>query len=174
MSATAGPHRLFTSEMGNEISWLLPVALFVIAFGVYSWARRRLDTGERAALIMWGGWLLVTGAVFSFMNGTVHPYYTVALAPAIGALVGLGAVWGWRDRATADGRIGLVGHGRDRGLLVGDSAAPQPLRTQLAAVGGDHRLRGRRDRHRPSNVSARKPGVFGRALVGREGCGQSG
>jgi len=29
------------------------------------------------------GWLLVTGAVFSFMDGTVHPYYTVALAPAI-------------------------------------------------------------------------------------------
>ena len=108
LSTTTGPHRLFTSEMGNEISWLLPVALFVIAFGVYSWARRRLDTGERAALIMWGGWLLVTGAVFSFMNGTVHPYYTVALAPAIGALVGLGAVWGWRGRATADGRIGLA------------------------------------------------------------------
>jgi 4-amino-4-deoxy-L-arabinose transferase-like glycosyltransferase len=94
--------------MGNEISWLLPVALFAIGFGAYSWARGRLDTGERAALVMWGGWLLVTAAVFSFMNGTVHPYYTVALAPAVGALVGLGAVWAWRCRADLDGRLGLV------------------------------------------------------------------
>lgn len=58
--------------------------------------------------MMWGGWLLVTGAVFSLMNGTVHPYYTVALAPAVGALVGLGAVWGWRDRGAIDGRIALA------------------------------------------------------------------
>jgi len=43
----------------------------------------------RASLLLWGGWLLVTGAVFSFMDGTVHPYYTVALAPAIAALVGI-------------------------------------------------------------------------------------
>jgi hypothetical protein len=24
--------------------------------------------------------------VFSYMHGTIHPYYTVALAPALGAL----------------------------------------------------------------------------------------
>ena len=41
--------------------------------------------------MLWGGWLLVTGAVFSLGQGIIHPYYTVALAPAIGALVGIGA-----------------------------------------------------------------------------------
>jgi 4-amino-4-deoxy-L-arabinose transferase-like glycosyltransferase len=35
------------------------------------------------------------------MKGTIHPYYTVALAPAIGALVGIGAVLLWRHRAAA-------------------------------------------------------------------------
>ena len=45
-----------------------------------------------ASVLLWGGWLLVTGGVFSFMAGIIHPYYTVALAPAIGALVGIGAV----------------------------------------------------------------------------------
>ena len=40
----------------------------------------------------WGGWLLVTGLVFSYMQGIIHPYYMVALAPAIGALVGVGAI----------------------------------------------------------------------------------
>ena len=61
----------------------------------------------RASLLLWGGWLLVTAAVFSFMDGTIHPYYTVALAPAIAALVrhlgarvvasptGLGRDWCW-------------------------------------------------------------------------------
>ena len=47
---------------------------------------------------MWGGWLLVTAAVFSFMQGIYHAYYTVALAPAIGALVGMGVVTLWRLR----------------------------------------------------------------------------
>ncbi len=30
----------------------------------------------------------VTAVVFSFMDGIIHPYYTVALAPAVAALVG--------------------------------------------------------------------------------------
>ena len=40
--------------------------------------------------------MLVTGLVFSFMQGIFHAYYTVALAPAIGALVGIGSVVLWR------------------------------------------------------------------------------
>jgi hypothetical protein len=59
----------------------------------------------RAAALVWGGSLLVTGAVFSFMAGIIHPYYTVALAPAIGALVGTGAVEGWRRRDEWAGRV---------------------------------------------------------------------
>ena len=35
----------------------------------------------RAALLLWGGWLLVTGLVFSYMQGIIHPYYAIALAP---------------------------------------------------------------------------------------------
>ena len=42
--------------------------------------------------------MLVTGLTFSYMAGIIHPYYTVALAPAIAALVGIGAVGLW-DRA---------------------------------------------------------------------------
>ena len=63
-----------------------------------------LGRAELCALLMWGTWLVVTGVVFSFMGGTVHPYYTVALAPAIAALVGIGAVLAWRRRSSWDGR----------------------------------------------------------------------
>ena len=107
-STTTSAHRLFGGEFANEISWLLPVAVFVIGFGAYLAVRRRLSRVECAALVSWGGWLLVTGLVFSFMNGTVHPYYTVALAPAVAALVGLGSIWAWRTRSGWDGRIALA------------------------------------------------------------------
>src|SRR2546429_10009123 len=50
----------------------------------------------RAAALLWGGWVLVTGLVFSYMNGIIHPYYMVALAPGIAALVGIGAMALWQ------------------------------------------------------------------------------
>ena len=48
--------------------------------------------------MLWGGWLVVTAVMFSYANGIVHPYYTVALAPAIGACLGIGSVLLWRNR----------------------------------------------------------------------------
>jgi len=45
----------------------------------------------RPAFIIFGGWLVSTGVTFAYMEGTIHPYYTVALAPAIGALAGIGS-----------------------------------------------------------------------------------
>ncbi|WP_186447015.1 glycosyltransferase family 39 protein [Mycolicibacterium porcinum] len=94
-----GPGRLFASQMGADIAWLLPAALICLVAGLYLTRRAARTDPARAALILWGGWLLVTAVVFSFMNGIVHPYYTVALAPAIGAVVGIGAVQLWQYRA---------------------------------------------------------------------------
>lgn len=108
LGGRTGLHRLFTGEMADEISWLIVAALFVVAFGIYLAARRALSRNELCALLIWGTWFLVTGVVFSFMGGVVHPYYTVALAPAIAALVGLGSVWAWRRRSSWDGRCALA------------------------------------------------------------------
>jgi 4-amino-4-deoxy-L-arabinose transferase-like glycosyltransferase len=107
LGGRTGMHRLFTGEMANEISWFIVLALFVVAFGLYLTMRHALSRGEVCAWLMWGSWLVVTGVVFSFMGGMVHPYYTVALAPAIAALVGIGAVWAWRRRSCWDGRCAL-------------------------------------------------------------------
>jgi 4-amino-4-deoxy-L-arabinose transferase-like glycosyltransferase len=108
MGGATGLRRLFTAEMANEISWLLPAALLTIAFGVYLVCRWRLGRGEKAALTMFSGWLLVSGLVFSYMDGMVHPYYTVAMAPAVAGLAGIGTMWAWRYRAGWDGRTMLA------------------------------------------------------------------
>ncbi|MYW74400.1 glycosyltransferase family 39 protein, partial [Pseudonocardia sp. SID8383] len=100
--------RLFGSEMGREASWLLPAAL-VLTVVLLWWTRRAPRTDPlRAATVLWGGWLLVTGLTFSLMGGIVHSYYTVALAPAVAALVGIGGATLWRDRASAAARWWLA------------------------------------------------------------------
>jgi 4-amino-4-deoxy-L-arabinose transferase-like glycosyltransferase len=104
-SGSAGLTRLFAGDMGGQASWLLPAALIGLAVMAWlSWRAVRTDR-LRASAILWGGWLLVTGAVFSFMAGIIHPYYTVALVPAIGALTGIGAVELWRRRQHAAARL---------------------------------------------------------------------
>jgi 4-amino-4-deoxy-L-arabinose transferase-like glycosyltransferase len=95
--------RLFGTEFGGQISWLLPAALICLAAMLWV-SRRALRTDRtRAAALLWGGWVVVTALVFSYMSGIIHPYYMVALAPGIGALVGIGA------NALVRARLGWAG-----------------------------------------------------------------
>jgi len=104
----AGIFRLFQADIGGQVSWLIPAAL--IALVIMLWVSRRAARTDRtrAAAFVWGGWLLVTGLVLSYMSGISHPYYTVALAPAIGALVGIGGTGLWRIRHTWFARVTLA------------------------------------------------------------------
>lgn len=94
----AGWGRLFGTGMGPYIGWLLPAAVVCIGAGLVLTRRAPRTDPMRASLILWGGWLLVTAAVISFANGILHQYYTVALAPAIAAGIGIGATGLWRNR----------------------------------------------------------------------------
>ena len=96
--------RLFRAEFGGQISWLLPASLLVLVSMLWVSRRAARTDRVRAAALLWGGWLLVTGGVFSYMNGIIHPYYMVALAPAIAALVGIGAVSLWTAGLSLAGR----------------------------------------------------------------------
>jgi len=96
-----GWDRLFLSDFGGQVSWLIPAALIFLAAGVWLTFHARRTSLARASYLMWGGYLVVTGAVFSFAQGIIHPYYAIALAPAIGALVGSGSVGLWNLRSRA-------------------------------------------------------------------------
>jgi len=93
-----GIGRLFEPEQIGAIGWLLPVTLaFAVALLVWRARAPRRDP-QRAAIVVWVVWLLTTGLVFSFMAGIFHPYYTVALAPSIAAMIGIGVTVCWRER----------------------------------------------------------------------------
>jgi 4-amino-4-deoxy-L-arabinose transferase-like glycosyltransferase len=102
-----GLFRMFSSSVGDQVSWLIPSAIILLAAGFWLRGRRPRTDLRRAAYLVWGGWLVVTMLVFSFMAGIFHEYYTVALAPAIGAVVGMGAVEAWERRSGAVGTIVL-------------------------------------------------------------------
>jgi 4-amino-4-deoxy-L-arabinose transferase-like glycosyltransferase len=103
-----GLFRVFGSEMGFEISWLLPAAIVALVAAIYLTRGARRTSATRTGLMLWGGWLLVTAIVFDYMKGIVHPYYTVALAPAIAGLLGVGVTTAWRQRQRLAGSAALA------------------------------------------------------------------
>ena len=92
--------RMFGDSWAGHASWLIPAALlFAVACLLIAGRAGRTDR-IRAAVIVWGGWLFITGAMFSLGEGIIHEYYSVALAPAIGALIGIGStvLWALREQ----------------------------------------------------------------------------
>ncbi|MFJ5739549.1 glycosyltransferase family 39 protein [Streptomyces microflavus] len=104
-----GIGRMFNSEVGGQIAWLLPAALILLVAGLWLTRKAGRTDSARAAFLAWGGALVMTAAVFSFMAGIFHQYYTVALAPYIAALVAMGVAVLWEERSAWWPRAVLAG-----------------------------------------------------------------
>ncbi|MCY8464842.1 glycosyltransferase family 39 protein [Bacillus atrophaeus] len=91
-TGTPGPLRLFQTELSDQISWLLPFALFGIAglFIAGAKERRRLSVQQKET-VFWVAWLVPIAGFFSVAE-FFHHYYLIMLAPPIAALVGAGWV----------------------------------------------------------------------------------
>ncbi|WP_314412113.1 ArnT family glycosyltransferase [Streptomyces sp. DSM 40484] len=89
-AGTAGIGRMFNDVLGGQISWLLPFSAIALVGGLVLRGRAPRTDLTRAALILWGGWTVLHYLTFSLAEGTMHPYYTTALAPGIAALCGGG------------------------------------------------------------------------------------
>ena len=127
MWGETGLFRLWTSDFGDQITWLAPIAfaaLFLgpakkgqVYFGRFYLGKREHEVDpdtvariRRAQIVIFGAWLIVTWLVFSFMAGIFHAYYTVALSPAIAVLVAIcgASLFELRDRPWMPGIAGLL------------------------------------------------------------------
>ena len=86
-----GIFRIFNNDFGPNIAWLLVLAL--TSGGLLLWILRKTPRTNRgrAAVIFWMLWLIIHIVIFSMTSGVIHPYYVVVMAPAVAALVGIGA-----------------------------------------------------------------------------------
>jgi 4-amino-4-deoxy-L-arabinose transferase-like glycosyltransferase len=91
-SGTAGLGRMFNDVLGGQISWLIPFAAIALVGGLVLCGRAARTDLTRAALVLWGGWTVLHYLTFALAEGTMHPYYTTALAPGVAALCGGGGV----------------------------------------------------------------------------------
>ncbi|PWW56823.1 ArnT family glycosyltransferase [Actinokineospora spheciospongiae] len=135
-----GLGRMFGAAFGSEVSWLLPSALIALVAGLWFTRRAPRTDRARAGLLLWGGWMVVTALVFSYMEGTIHPYYTVALAPGVAGVIGIGTRELWRGRDHLGARVVLaavvaVGAGWGFVLLEHDAQWLPWLRWVVAALG---------------------------------------
>ncbi len=132
MWGETGLFRLWTSDFGDQITWLAPIAFAAIIlgliaakpakkgqvyFGRFYLGKREdsidLDTVtriRRTQIVIFGAWLIMTWLVFSFMAGIFHAYYTVALSPAIAVLVAIcgASLLELRNRPWMPGVAGLL------------------------------------------------------------------
>ncbi|MDI5978268.1 glycosyltransferase family 39 protein [Amycolatopsis magusensis] len=90
----SGVTRMFGAAGGGQISWLLPLALLVLVLAAVGF--RKAGREWRAGWVLWGGWLLLAGLLFSFAQGVMHPYTATMLAPAVAALCAAGIPLLWR------------------------------------------------------------------------------
>ncbi|MGW6199861.1 ArnT family glycosyltransferase [Kribbella sp. NPDC055110] len=166
-----GVQRLFSGEFGSQISWLLPAALLSTIVLVVAAGKAARTDRTRAFAILWGGWLLGTGLTFSYMQGIIHSYYMIALAPAIGALMGaaMSTLWKrrteWLPRTTLAGGI-LLTAGWSFALLNQTPTWQPWLRWVILATGvvaaGLLMLLPELKMHR---TAARRAGLFTAALL---------
>ena len=141
-----GPFRMFNSSFGGQVSWLLPAALLLLVAGLV-WTLREPRTDRSRAAPDHVGRVAARHrhSCSASSGGIIHQYYTVALAPAIGAPGGHRRLDGMGP-PEADRRPGRPGRdgGGDGGL---DRRAGRP-HTGLepladTRVGGAHRGRRR-------------------------------
>ncbi|MCF8588543.1 glycosyltransferase family 39 protein [Gordonia sp. HY366] len=100
MWGETGFWRMFDSEQGGQIAWLIPAAVITLVGALVVLGRAPRADGRRAYLLLFAGWLVSMAGTFSYMAGIFHSYYTAALAPAIGAVVAgsVAILWPQREK----------------------------------------------------------------------------
>jgi len=105
-----GPLRLADRHLAGQVGWLLPLAILGSWVAARQVRWRRPLAPAHAALILWVGWTLTYGIVYSYAGGIFRAYYLATMAPPLAALAGIGVVHLWN---------GYLGRGWPATLLPG-------------------------------------------------------
>ncbi len=136
-----GPGRLLSGVFGRDDGWLLPAALIAAVAILLERRHARADRRDelRAAVVLWGTWLVLLWAFFSG-GGYPNSYYVAALSPATAALCGAGLALAWRYRSRRAAPAALAGTlaccvGYGIYLLQGGTAVPGWLAPAAVVLG---------------------------------------
>ncbi|MFI8527320.1 ArnT family glycosyltransferase [Promicromonospora sukumoe] len=100
--------RMLVGNTGRGVAWLLPAAFVLGAAALVLLARRPRTDARRALLLVSLGTLVVSAVAFSVMAGIYHSYYTVAMVPALAAVIAVSAEVVWSRRAERQARVVLA------------------------------------------------------------------
>ncbi len=102
-----GPLRLANGQLAGQVGWLVPLAMMGLVIGDLRGEFHRPMSPAGSALLLWFGWAITYGVVYSFAGGIMHFYYLATMAPPLAALAGVGAVRLW-DRYVQRGWGGAL------------------------------------------------------------------
>ncbi len=119
-TGSPGLLRFFSAPLSKQMSWLLPLALISLLAVLFAAPLRLPLEPAHKSLLLWGGWLVTCLVFFSMVEGIFHAYYTIMLAPALGALVGMGAsqFWDWQKDHPAAGLLWILAAGLTLGFQI--------------------------------------------------------
>lgn len=90
-----GPLRLFDRHLAGQVGWMLPLAILGSGVAARRARWRRPLAPAHVALLLWVGWTLTYGIVYSCAGGIFRSYYLATMAPPLAALAGIGVVSLW-------------------------------------------------------------------------------
>lgn len=111
-----GLDRLFSGDIGAQVTWLMFAALAMTGIGLVLMRALPRTSPQRATLVLLGGTMIVTAVAFSLMAGIFHSYYTVAIAPGVAGTFAIGTWLLWSRRQEVWSRITMA-------VLVAGTAA---------------------------------------------------
>ena len=144
-----GPVRLLQPQLGGQVSWLLPLALFGLLAATWQSSPGSSQGGQRRrgaslsmqgrAYLFWVTWLITAGAFFSAAH-FFNLYYLVMLSPPIAALVGIGAIALFRSYLGGSLRwwllpAAVLATGVEQTLILSAHATWHPWLLPLVGVG---------------------------------------
>lgn len=91
VDSDAGVFRLFNTNYGQEIGWLLAPGLLSGLVLLWLLAKRRFNRSRSMLAVAAVAWMATTYLMLSFMGNNFHSYYTASLAAPMALCLGIGA-----------------------------------------------------------------------------------